>query len=136
MSETYVATGEPAVCAGMVLGFLCSEECPHRENTLVSAPGTAVYATLPKRALYHGATGVALIAVLSVVTFGVFAVAYLAWKWFIRPDLLPDPWVAIECVHAGLHETALTVTASGTELAAPPVAEWIERELVHGRRAT
>lgn len=130
----FVIAGDSETILRMVRGYFKSEQWPYREKSKVQGPGlltgTAVRCIVDQP---PNTLGCLIWLVLFVVTAGTALVVWIYWWLFERESILPTVIVTAHLEEAS--RSRVTVVSKKRPEYAEPVVEWIQRELVEGKKA-
>jgi len=133
----FVVEGTPEVCLGLARSYFESEEWPYSAESSVYGPGITrreVGAIILNRSIwFSGCLGVGAFLLLTIVTGGTFFLLWVIWVIFLKEDF--DPQVAVTADAVGPSQTRIVVKWQRRPELAPPVEEWVQRELVENRTA-
>ncbi len=145
--------GKPDVILRLARGFFESDEWPYhireprfkffvsdedKETFTVNGPGgwlgqNSVEAVQLGRNLFESLGGFLVLAVLSILTFGVFLPAYCLWVLLLRLEFRPR--LTVRAKAEGTDRTKLEISSFRTGEQAAHLAEWVQRELVKNKAA-
>lgn len=144
--------GKPDVILTMVRSFFESDEWPYpirearfsifvsdedKEAFTVYGPGgwlrqNSVFTVKTGRNLFESPGGFLVLAVLSLLTLGVFTTAYFLWA-LLRREFRPSLTVRAQAEERD--RVKLEISSYRTDVQAAHLATWVQRELVENKAA-
>ena len=125
----FIVQGTPEVCLGLVRQYFESEEWPYSnmgDRSFVNKSNFDDHILTAGVSKDVSFLNCFMVLVLSIVTFGLFFIAWMIWT---ELTFYPEVEVKVTADPIGPDTTRLTVISANPDHA-EPVKEWIERELV------